>query len=120
MCVVSMIGDHYSDRFNKPYYVGTFTNISEISRAEFEALKREVEEMKELLKKALKYDEENGEPECHMDEKVERLKKVAELVGVSLDEVFGKKSSNFTLLTHSNDTSGTFNKSKKMKKMKKN
>lgn len=46
--------------------------------------------MKELLKRAKKYDEDNGEPNCEMADKVAVLKRVAELVGVSLDEIFPK------------------------------
>jgi len=61
-----------------------------ISRAEFEELKRQVLEMKELLKRAKEYDERNGEPECEIDEKMQILRKVAQLVGVDLDDVIGK------------------------------
>lgn len=87
MCVVSMIGDHFENKWTRPYYVDTFTNWASVSREEFEALKKEVLEMKELLKKALKYDEENGEPECQMEDKIATLKKVAKLVGVDLEEL---------------------------------
>ena len=41
----------------------------------------------ELLKRAKKYDEDNGEPDCEIDEKMDVLRKVAKLVGVDLDEV---------------------------------
>jgi hypothetical protein len=67
--------------------MATFT-IPPVSREEFDTLKREVEDMKKLLLRAKEYDERNNEPECHMDEKVALLKRVAELVGVNLDEVF--------------------------------
>jgi hypothetical protein len=53
-------------------------------------LKKEVEEMKELLKRAVEYDERNNEPHCEIEEKVEVLKKVAELLGVDLDSIFKK------------------------------
>jgi hypothetical protein len=62
-----------------------------ISREEFDALKKEVLDMKELLKRAVEYDKRTGQPDCHMDEKVAMLKKVAEAVGVSLDDVFKPK-----------------------------
>ena len=60
-----------------------------MSKEEFAALKKEVELIKDLLKRAKKYDEDNGEPDCEMDEKIALLKAVAEVVGVDLDEVFG-------------------------------
>lgn len=66
---------------------------SEVSRAEFDELKRQVMEMKELLKRAKAYDERNGEPDCEMvDEKMDLLRRVAKLVGIDLDDVIGKRT----------------------------
>jgi tRNA U34 2-thiouridine synthase MnmA/TrmU len=61
-----------------------------VSREEFEALKKEVLEMKALLIKAKEYDERNNEPNCEMEDKVKLLKQVADMVGVDLKEIFGK------------------------------
>ena len=108
MCTVSMIGDHYRDYFpqkhpwTNPYMTPNtspvFPDIAlwpavlpQVSRAEFDALRAEVENMKELLRCAKIYDEVNGEPECEIDEKMDILRKVAKLVGVDLDDVIGKK-----------------------------
>lgn len=106
-----MIGDHYRDRWqDRPWWPGivppvwpsppqpvypiiqppqtvVFTPVPEISRKEFDDLKREVTEMKELLKRAKKYDEDSGQRDCEIDEKMDLLRKVAKLVGVSLDDV---------------------------------
>lgn len=87
MCVVSMIGDHYHDKWNKPDYQDWFGRIDTITKEEFNSLKKEVEEMKELLKKAIKYDEINNQPHCEIEEKIATLKKVAELLGVSLKDI---------------------------------
>jgi hypothetical protein len=98
MCVVSMIGDHYRDKWEPKYpdwvkwpeptrTVQPFNPIPVITRQEFDDLKREVLEMKELLKRAKAYDEQNNEPDCEMDDKVALLRKIAALVGVSLDDV---------------------------------
>lgn len=95
MCVVSMIGDHYDDKWREPWNgkinntgtTYTFTNNS-VSKEEFESLKKEVEEMKQLLIKAKIYDEKNNEPDCELEDKVAFLKKIAEAVGVDLEEVF--------------------------------
>ena len=113
MCAVSMIGDTYRDIWTDPNYPWgpvspglplpspsipstpsipsmPFTFTRTVTPEEFDALKREVEHMKKLLIAAKIYDEQTGQPDCEMDEKVEFLKKVAELMGVSLEEVFGK------------------------------
>lgn len=96
MCVVSMVGDHFNDKWKDPSYpyypqIQKLTTDSidiEVTRQEFDALKKEVEEMKKLLERAFEYDKKNNEPNCEMEEKVALLKKVAEAVGVNLDEIF--------------------------------
>ncbi len=90
MCTVSMIGDHYSHKWGQPDYQHLFTNIPQINRAEFDALKKEVEEMKALLKRAKIYDEQNNEPHCEMDEKMAMLRKFSEAVGINLDDILKK------------------------------
>lgn len=96
MCTMSMIGDYYSEKWRTlpyqtiPNTTPIFGTQPAISREEFEQLKREVADMKELLKRAKAYDEKNGEPDCEMDEKMAVLRKVAEMVGVDLSDVIGK------------------------------
>jgi hypothetical protein len=101
MCVVSMIGDHYNDKWKnfdplknwpqspspQPSTTQTYYPPA-VSREEFDKLKAEVEEMKKLLIKAKIYDEQNNEPNCEMEDKIALLKRVAEMVGVSLDDIF--------------------------------
>ncbi len=102
MCIVSNIGDTYTDKWRPMPWVVPNTGaepekpnyeirLSEITRAEFEALKKDVLEMKKLLKKAIKQDEEEGNADCEMEDKIALLKKVAEAVGVDLSEIFDKK-----------------------------
>ena len=62
------------------------------SQQEFDELKRQVDEMKLLLARAKKYDEENNEPDCEIDEKMKILRAVAAVVGVSLDDVLTRPS----------------------------
>lgn len=91
MCAVSMVLDHYQDKWNDPLRHWVFNpSPFEVSREEFEALKKEVLEMKELLKRAKKYDADNNQPDCEIDEKVALVRKVAELVGVDLDDIITK------------------------------
>lgn len=106
MCVVSFIGDHYRDKW-RPYHplvpnnpfvpysapaapIQYTTFSAGVSQEEFDALKKEVLEMKELLKKAKIYDEKNDEPNCEVEDKMEFLRQVAKLVGVDLDDVIKK------------------------------
>lgn len=88
MCTVSMIGDHFDDKWRQPYYTPIIQDPQYATKEEIEALRQEVLEMKKLLKAAVKYDTENNEPNCQMEEKIAMLKKVAEIVGVDIEEVF--------------------------------
>lgn len=105
MCTVSAIGDNWKDTFpfrypSWPYIqpstlpTPTFSSpvvIQQgVSQEEFDKLKKDVEELKELLKAAKKYDEATGQKDCEMDEKVEFIKKIAKFVGVDLNDVFRK------------------------------
>jgi hypothetical protein len=111
MCTVSNIGDNYRDNFaprwptvpiwpQQPTGVlyppqpsimpGQTVVTIPVSKEEFDALKKEVEELKQLLKAAKKFDEETGQPDCHMDDKVDFIKKLAEYVGVDLEDIFKK------------------------------
>lgn len=98
MCTVSAVGDLYRDRWTQPQVPNIYPNTYQpnivismpVTRAEFDALKAEVEEMKSLLKAAKRIDELTGQPDCEMDEKLAVLRKVAEMVGVDLDDVLTK------------------------------
>ena len=90
MCVVSNVGDFYSRRWPEQYpwiQPGTGTVTTGVSREEFEALRREVERMVELLKMAKQIDEEIEQAECETEDKVALLRKVAEIFGISLEDV---------------------------------
>jgi len=103
MCVASNIGDYWRDQLpTKPYYPAIQPYIAPtppiiiapaISREEFDALKRDVEELKKLLTAAKHYDEATGQPDCELESKIELIKKVAKLVGVSMDDIFVRGSS---------------------------
>lgn len=100
MCVVSMVGDHYNDKWKDRHFPSTWTwpgsgagsqgypPLNTVSKQEFDSLKAEVLEMKQLLLRAIEYDKRNSEPNCEMEEKVALLKQVAKMVGVSLEDVF--------------------------------
>ena len=97
MCVVSFIGNHYRDKWEpfQPYVPAaagtTYTLQAGVSQEDFDKLKKEVLEMKELLRKAKIYDEKNNEPNCEIEDKMEFLRQVAKLVGVDLNDVIKPK-----------------------------
>lgn len=114
MCVVSMVGDHYKnifegDDFRKRYddwATPSWPNIPSwppkpdaVSRQEFneamnklEELKRKVEEMIALMKKAAEYDRKNNQPSCEKEDKIKFLREISEKFGIDFDkEVFGKE-----------------------------
>lgn len=112
MCVFSAMGEHYRDKWNPedwkkqypqiphPFQQPGNTNLGDLLhqynhqaqidllKKQLEELRKEVLEMKEILKVAKDYDERNNEPHCEMEEKVKLLKEVAKLVGVDLRDVF--------------------------------
>lgn len=112
MCVVSMIGEHYHGKWGPqviPMTPGVipaepirktptpdeYQNLQRIwttpvTRQEFDALKREVQEMKKLLERAHEYDKRTGQEDCHVDEKMATLRRIAEAVGIDIDEVLKK------------------------------
>jgi hypothetical protein len=104
MCVVSMIADHYADRYRGgtpswqpnftplPHAQGVLVGNPLVTRAEFDELRRDMEEMKKLLVRAKDYDARNGEPDCEMDEKVALLRRIAAMVGITLDDIFGEQA----------------------------
>lgn len=96
MCVISMVGDQYTEKFKNwpgfasPPLPGQTTHTiltAGVSQADFDKLKAEVVEMKAALIKAKLLDEASGQKDCHMEEKVALLRKVAEAVGINLDDV---------------------------------
>ncbi len=99
MCVVSAVGDYWRRDFPKrhpgweydqPIFPGPIVIPQEpqVSKKEFDALKKEMKELKKLLLAAKHFDEANGEPDCEMDDKVALIKAIAKKVGVNMDEVF--------------------------------
>lgn len=89
MCTVSMIMDHYRDKWNEKgwdHYQQQHPPIfPSIPNSEIEALKKDIEELKKLLKRAKKYDEDNGEPDCELDSKKKIIKDIADSMGIPID-----------------------------------
>lgn len=93
-----MILDHHQEKWfpkghPQQYFQQPITNpfVPPVDRQEFDQLKKEVEEMISLLKRAKEYDEKNNEPDCELEGKITLIRKVCEAVGVNIDEIFKRK-----------------------------
>lgn len=62
--------------------------VQPITRAEFDELKKELAAIKDLLKAAKKYDEDTGQKDCEDPEKVALFRRLAQIAGISMDDVF--------------------------------
>lgn len=97
-----MVGDHFNDKWKDKFWYPAPTyptfvpfydppRTPDISREEFESLRKEVQEMIALMKRAKKYDDENDEPNCEMEEKMRALRQIAKWFGVDLDKELANK-----------------------------
>lgn len=91
MCVVSMVIDHYDEKWCKnwhpmippikPMPVPYPVNWPPVPRVPTQA---EIDEFYELLRKAREYDKKNNQPDCEMEEKKKALLKLAEEMGITI------------------------------------
>lgn len=88
MCAVSMIYDHYGDKWKQPPYVPwppTYTPA--IYPPQSPITPQEIEEFRKLLERAREYDKKNNQKDCELDSKREALKKLAKDLGVDLVDI---------------------------------
>lgn len=103
MCVMSMVADTWTGDWWKREIVTPYTPpsplqpadtpewvkafVGAVTRAEFEALKKEIAELKELLKAAGRFDRETGQPNCEKPDKLRLIAALAEALGVDFREL---------------------------------
>ena len=80
MCTVSMVMDWGKDQF--PGWKEQFILQH---NPDYEGLRRRVEELEKLLRKAAKYDEDNGEPNCELESKKRALQAMADELGIKIE-----------------------------------
>lgn len=88
MCTVSMVMDHYGEKWGQwtqigwPYQPNVFPPAvppePRISQAE-------IDEFRSLLERARRYDKEHGEPDCELNAKKMRILALADELGVAID-----------------------------------
>jgi len=108
MCVVSNVADSWTRDFSRRW--PTIPDITPIpidesspdwnrlleaatslrtyvTKQQFEDLKKEVQELKELLKQAQKFDEATKQPNCDSPDKLLLFKQLAKLLGVDVSDM---------------------------------
>lgn len=90
MCVYSMIMDHYYDKWkdlvpNQPtvwppdQFPPAYPTYPQVLPGQ-----AELDEFRELLRKAREYDKKNNQPDCELEEKKEALQKIADALGIPI------------------------------------
>lgn len=80
MCVVSMVMDSKTDDWIQRYYPPHTTQPFPYYPFPTPV---EIKEFKELLERAREYDKKNHEPDCELQEKKDKLMKIAKELGIS-------------------------------------
>jgi hypothetical protein len=99
MCVVSNVGDHYGQPDQWPWQPAQPTIVPNtpldfepvwrrwkdaIENQELADLKKRVEALEDLLKKAKEFDTKTGRPDCELEAKKDKLRKQAKKLGVEI------------------------------------
>lgn len=86
MCVTSMIYDHYRDKWGHPPYIYPPTWIVPAPQPS-PPTPEEINEFHKLLNRARQWDKDHGQPDCELEEKRQKLKGLADQLGVAIDFV---------------------------------
>lgn len=89
MCVVSMVTDHYIEKWTPyvQYPTGIFTSSAPTVTIVQSPTAEEVAEFRRLLDRAREYDKRMNEPDCELDSKRQTLKTLAAQLGVDISFV---------------------------------
>ena len=86
MCVVSMVMEHKWDEWYRRYPITVPLPPWSVPAPQPPMPTREeIEEFRRLLERAREYDKRTGQPDCEMEEKRQKLKELADLLGVKID-----------------------------------
>lgn len=84
MCVVSMIQEHYLNKWKQfPYDQTTPFNQPFTQQPQIPS-QAEIDEFRKLLERAREYDKRNSEPDCELDSKKEALRELAKTWGIDI------------------------------------
>lgn len=84
MCTVSMVMDHYYEKWYPVVYPTQTPNVTIAVTGEPPITDEEIREFRKLLERAREYDRRMNQPDCEMAEKKDALKKLAKALGVDI------------------------------------
>lgn len=101
MCVVSMVMDHYWDKWTPQVPIPlprqfpldwTSPPTITVTHSPPSITPEEISEFRTLLERAREYDKRNSEPNCELQEKKDRLKALAKDLGFNIDFIDEKET----------------------------
>lgn len=91
MCVVSMVMDHKYDEWHERYiqpfiWPKPVPALPDVPVPVLPSMptQAEIDEFRRLLERAREYDRKNGEPDCELEEKRQKLRELAKQLGVEI------------------------------------
>jgi len=87
MCTVSMILDNWNDHWKQPMQPTTWPPTELSREMRIAQLERDVEFLKKQIESAKQYDAKTGQSDCESDEKIEKLKAIADLLDIDISDV---------------------------------
>lgn len=93
LCAYSMIADHYFEKWSQPPYQPTFIPLPYPVPNEVPGdyvkpripSQEEIDEFYKLLERARKYDEENNQKDCELEDKKKKLLDLAKELGIEIN-----------------------------------
>lgn len=82
MCAVSMIIDHHFEKWQQHSQLQP--NMLPYNNLPYLPTQEEIDEFHKLLDRAREYDKKHNQPDCELEEKKQKLKKLAEELGVDI------------------------------------
>jgi P2-related tail formation protein len=85
MCVMSLVVDHYYDKWQQQPTVPPLTYPSVITINQPQIPQADIDEFYKLLEKAREYDRKHNQPDCELQSKKDRLTALAKELGVEIN-----------------------------------
>jgi hypothetical protein len=81
VCVYSMIMDHYRDKW-EPLVIPKYIPAPTFTKEELDDFRKDAAELKKLLERAKKYDQETGQKDCELESKKDKVRELAKELGL--------------------------------------
>lgn len=91
MCVMSMVVDHYHDKWKEKIDKQEWDRVTQPVLPILPVTPEEIEDFRKLLERAREYDRKNNQADCEMEDKKRLLKELAAKLGVNIDFIEAKQ-----------------------------